>query len=171
MKPVQIIVYVTITILFSSCEDKDKLFELSSEGDLLYMAESTNVERLSADSLQLYLTPFELRILDTTITKFKNVGKIIQKPNYKLIVLLQETNAEGRAYEFLIRTYKNDWTFIDSYQIGIWNEKLKYFCYGSIGKDLKIDKKCEDDQNPDEMQIREDGKIVRRAPKQSTANP
>jgi hypothetical protein len=150
-----------IAFFVTSCKDDDKLFSVSTESELLRLVESTNIAPLTPDSLQLYLTSFELHILDTAKTRFKRVATIIEKPTFKAIVLLQTSEAAGRSYEFLIRTYTNDWTFIDSYQIGIWNEKEKYFCYGSVAKDLTIEKKCVDDELQDRLKIQDDGRIVK----------
>jgi hypothetical protein len=155
------IAMAALAFLAVGCKDDDKLFSVATETELLSLVQSTNVAPLTSDSLKLYLTSFELRILDTATTTFKRVVKIMKKQNFKVLVLLQTSEAAGRSYEFLVRTYKDDWAFIDSYQLGIWNEKEKYFCYGSVGKDLTIEKKCVDDQLQERLKIDDDGRIVK----------
>jgi hypothetical protein len=154
-KPFLLLIFMTI-----GCSDKDKLFSVSTESELLRAVQSVNGMLLESDSLPLYLTPHELRVLDSTTT-FRNVGKIHRGTKFNVVLLLQ-TIDDGRGYEFLIRTYAKDGTFIDTYELGIWDAKEKYFCYGSVAKDLTIEKKCDDDALMDQMKISEDGRIVRR---------
>lgn len=154
-----------MTVLFFSCETTDdKLFWIDEptghRNDLLFLVESTNVAQLRGDSLRLFLTKSEFETIAAPPTIYKNFGQIYKQDDFTVFVLLQEIDTIGRNYNFLIRTYDNDFKIIDDFKLGTWDEKEKQYCFGSINKDLIIKRKCEDKETADIMQITKDGKII-----------
>lgn len=138
------------------------------------MTESTNIPDIEVDSLREFLNWDEIkstRSLESTIftndtilpdpVRFKNFGEIYKTKGFKVYVLLRIGNDSlGRDYQFLIRSYSMDWEIIDTYTLAIWNESEKKFCYGSINKNLIIERKCDDSKTSDIMQITNDGRII-----------
>jgi hypothetical protein len=122
------------------------------------MTESTNVATLTADSLKLFLRVEEL--LDTVTTDFKNFGRIYKGDKFRVFVLLRSTNSGARDYVFITRTFDNNWNIIDDYELATWDEEKKKYCFGSISKDLIIERQCDDKDRADIMQITNEGKII-----------
>ena len=159
------VIITLLTILIYGCgTPADKLFWIDQStgqrNDFLFLAEDTNVEKLQSDSLKIFLTQSELDSITTPLTTYKNFGQISKQDNFKVFVILQEIDTIGRNYNFLIRTYDNEFKLIDSFKLGTWDEDKRVFCYGSINKDLIIERKCDDSETSDIMQITRDGKIV-----------
>lgn len=145
----------------------------NQKNDFLYMVESTNVLPIPVDSIRQFLSWAEIeetRMLESNIYKdtilpksviFKNYGEIYRSDKFKAFVLLRIDNElELRDYKFIIRTYSMDWKIIDSFELAIWNENAKQFCFGSINKNLIIERKCQASETSDIMQIIENGEIV-----------
>ena len=158
-----IIFLLTINIL--SCDKPtDKLFWISEQtnqsNDFLFMTESTNVEALKIDSLKLFLRADELQQLDTTTTSFKNFGRIYSGEKFQVFVLLRSINSSGRNYTFIIKTFDNDWRVIDDYELATWDDEAKKYCFGSISKNLIIERKCDKAETSDIMEITSEGKII-----------
>lgn len=122
------------------------------------MTESTNVATLTADSLKLFLRADEL--LDTATIDFKNFGQIYTGDKFRVFVLLRSVNNGTRDYVFITRTFDNDWNIIDDYELATWDEEKKKYCFGSISHDLVIERKCDDKETSDIMQITDEGKII-----------
>lgn len=176
MKHILILIFTTFIL---SCQSQsDRLFWIDkntdNQSDFLFMAESTNRPDIAADSLREFLNSDEIRstrafesniltndtILPTPV-RFKNFGEIYKSDKFKINILLRIGNDSlGRDYQFLIRSYSLDWKIIDNYTLAIWNESEKKFCYGSINKKLIIERKCDDSETSDNMQITKDGKII-----------
>lgn len=159
------LIWIPLAFLLLNCErTKDKLFWIEQatqhKNDFLFLAESTNVEKLKADSLTLFLRKDELAIYDSGTTNYKNFGQIYKGDKFKVFVLLRSIDTHGRDYTFLIRTFDNDWKLIDDFELGNWDETKKKYCIGSITKDLIIERKCDDKTTSDIMQITDEGKIV-----------
>lgn len=159
------VIFVLLTVFVFSCKTtNDKLFWVDKpsgqENDFLFLVESTNVEQLKGDSLKLFLTRSEFENIGTPPTLYKNFGQIHRQDNFTVFVLLQEIDTVGRNYHFLVRTYDNNFNIIDSFELATWNEGQKKFCYGSVSKDLIIERKCDDKGPGDIMQITKEGKIV-----------
>ena len=159
---------LTLTLLiicFLGCkETDDRLFWVSDNdgqrSDFLFMAESTNVPILKGDSLRLFLTPEEQKATATGSTTFKDFGKIYECQKFKVHVLLLSIEAVGRLYCFMIRTYDNENKIIESYELAAWDEGEKQYCFGSITKDLIIERKCNFTETSEIMQITNEGKII-----------
>jgi len=154
-----------VTVFIFGCETKnDKLFWVDKpsghENDLLFLVESTNVAQLQGDSLRLFLTQSEFENINMLPTSYKNFGQLRKEENFKVFVLLQEIDTLGGDYHFLIRTYDNNYKIIDSFELATWDEHQKKFCYGSINRDLLIERECDDKEVNDIMQITREGKIV-----------
>ena len=157
--------FVVIAASFFSCDNsKDKLFWISEpvgeKNDLLFMAESTNVTTLSGDSLKLFLSHDERKGLDTSTMQYKNIGQIYSAKKFKVFVLLKSTDSFGRDYVFLVRSYDHQWNLIDSFELAIWNEVTKKYCFGLINRNLIIERKCGEGGHSDIRQITDNGKIV-----------
>lgn len=153
-----------LTIYLPGCEKTDdKLFWINENtehrSDFLFMAESTNVERLKGDSLKLFFGD-QLKTIDTTSATFKNFGKIYQGEKFSVFILLQIIEAIGRNYVFIIHTYDRDFRIIDTFELAIWDESEKQYCFGSIDKDLIIERKCNYKKSTDIMQITSEGEII-----------
>jgi len=156
---------IPLTFFLFSCEKTtDKLFWILEDNqqtnDFLFLTESTNVETLTTDSLKLFLNDDELKVFDSTSTTFKNFGQIHQGQKFKVFILLRSIDTFGRDYTFLIRTYDKDWKLIGDFELGTWDEREKRYCFGSINKDLIIERKCKDKGTSDKMQITDEGKII-----------
>ena len=168
-----------LTLFFHSCQsESDKLFWINENtehrSDFLYMAESTNVLPISADSVRLFLNWAEIketRYLESDIftndtvlpepVTFKDFGEIYKTENFKLHVIFRDGNDTiGRDYKFILRTYSLDWKIIDSYDMAIWNRRADKYCFGSINNKLIIEKKCIGSDFREIMQITENGKII-----------
>jgi hypothetical protein len=115
---------------------------------------------LQTDSLKLFLTQSEFESIATPPTTYKNFGQISKQDNFKAFVILQEIDTVGRNYNFFIRTYDNTFKIIDSFKLGTWDENKRIFCYGSINKDLIIERKCDGKETRDIMQITKQGQII-----------
>jgi hypothetical protein len=153
------------TILVFGCRTPtDKLFWIDEptgqRNDFLFLVESTNVQKLQTDSLKLFLTQSEFERIATPPTTYKNFGQISKQGNFKAFVILQEIDTVGRNYNFFIRTYDNTFKIIDSFKLGTWDENKRFFCYGSINKDLIIERKCDGKETRDIMQITKQGQII-----------
>jgi hypothetical protein len=154
-----------LTICILGCKDSnERLFWIEDNSgqrsDFLYMAESTNVPIITGDSLKLFLKPKEINAIETYSLTFKNFGKIYEGEKFRVHVLLMEMQTIGRFYCFLIRTYDNNFKVIDDFELAAWAESEKQFCFGSINRDLVIERKCNYKTTSDVMQITEEGKIV-----------
>ena len=158
-------IFGLITVFVLGCEtERDKLFWVDKpsgqENDLLFLVESTNIESLQGDSLELFLTRSEFESIGGPPTTYKNFARIHEDDKFTAFVLLQEIDTVGRNYHFFVRTYDNTSKLIDSFELATWDEDRKKFCYGSISKDLRIERTCDGNQTNDMMQITTDGKIV-----------
>ena len=159
------LIWIPLTLLLLNCGGtENKLFWIDKaeqhENDFLFLAESTNIEKLKADSLNLFLSKDELANYDSGTTNYKNFGQIYKGDKFKVFVLLRSIDTQGRDYTFLIRTFDNDWKLIDDFELGAWDETKSKYCIGSINKNLVIEKRCEDKGISDIMQITDEGKIV-----------
>lgn len=168
-----------LTLSLLSCQsDSDKLFWINenteNRSDFLFMAESTNISPITADSVRLFLNLDEIKETkylesviypnDTTLSQspiYKDFGEIYKTDKFKLHVIFRnENNTIGREYKFTLRTYSLDWRIIDSYDLAVWNKQDNKYCFGSIDKKLIIEKHCKDFEYPEIMQITGDGKII-----------
>lgn len=171
------LIFIAFFFLIGCSQTDKKIFWISEntnqQSDFLYMVESTNVLPIPADSVKQFLNWEEIeetRMLESNIYKdtvlpspvvYKSYGEIYRSDKFKTFVLLRIDNeSELRDYKFIIRTYSLDWKIIDSFELAVWNESEKQFCFGSINKNLIITKKCKDSELSDIMQIVEDGRIV-----------
>ncbi len=159
------LILILLTICFLGCEEKsDKLFWVSDnsgqQSDFLFLAESTNVSPINGDSLKFLLTPEEVNSIARDSTTFKNYGKIYEGEKFRVHILLLSMKTVGRFYCFIIRTYDNNYKIIDDYELAAWTESEKQYCFGSINKDLIIERKCNYKDTPDIMQITDEGKII-----------
>lgn len=159
------LIWIPLTLLLLNCErTNDKLFSIDKptqhENDFLFLAESTNVENLQPDSLILFLRKDEFIAYDPVTTSYKNFGQIYKGDKFKIFVLLRSIDTDGRDYTFIVRTFDNGWKIIDDFEFGNWDEVKKKFCVGSIDKRLIIEKKCDEKETSDIMQITDEGKIV-----------
>jgi hypothetical protein len=98
--------------------------------------------------------------MDSASTTFRSFGQIYAGDNFRVFVLLQSVDSDERNYNFLIRTYGHDFRLIDDFKLATWDEKNGQYCYGAINRDLIIERKCQDEETSDIMQITKDGKIV-----------
>lgn len=168
-----------LTLSFFSCQsESEKLFWINENSehssDFLFMAESTNILPISADSVRLYLDWNEIKetrylesnifINDTVLPEpviFKDFGEIYKTDNFRLHVIFRDGNDTiGRDYKFILRTYSQDWEIIDSYDLAVWNRSENNYCYGSINNNLIIEKKCTDSDFIEIMQITDIGNII-----------
>lgn len=159
------LIWTLLTLLLLNCGGtEDKLFWIDKgeqhENDFLFLVESTNVEKLQADSLTVYLTKDELVSYNTGTTNYKNFGQIYQGAKFKVFVLLRSIDNQGRDYTFLVRTYDYKWKLIDDFELGIWDEAKNKYCIGFINRDLIIERKCDNKDTSDIMQITDEGKII-----------
>jgi hypothetical protein len=159
------LILILLTIYLVACEKaSDKLFLVTENtgqrSDLLFLAESTNVPTLKNDSLKRYFRPDELEFFIQNSITFKNYGKIHETHEFKAYVLLMKMETIGRFYAFVIQTYDNDFKQIDQFELAAWDEREKQFCYGSINKDLIIERKCNYKKDREIFQITDNGKIV-----------
>ena len=153
-----------ITCFLGCNETGDKLFWISDNdgqrSNFLFLAESTNIPILKGDSLKLFLTPEEVKSTAIDSTTFKDFGKIYDGQKFKVHILLLSMETVGRFYCFIIRTYDNEYKIIDDYELAAWTESEKQYCFGSINKDLVIERKCNYKETSDLMQITDEGKII-----------
>lgn len=159
------LILILLTVNFLSCErTTDKLFWISEttndRNDFLFLTESTNVETLKGDSLELFLQPHEFVQFDSTSASYRNFGQLYKGDKFRVFVLLRSNDTGWRDYVFLIRTFDDDWKVIDDFELGIWDEREKRFCFGSIDRDLIIERKCDNKEVPQMMQITDEGKII-----------
>jgi len=159
------LVPILLTIFLLGCrETEEKLFWVSNnvgqESDFLFLAESANVPTIKGDSLNLFLRPEEVKAITTDSISFKNYGKIYEGGKFRIHVLLTSMKTVGRFYCFLIRTYDNDFKIIDDFELATWDESEKQYCFGSINKDLVIERKCNYQASSEIMQITNEGKII-----------
>lgn len=165
MRYYRLVLLLVIVNFQMSCEKtEDKLFWISEtsnqRNDFLFMTESTNVATLMGDSLKLFLRPDEFIKIDTASTTYKNFGQIYEGDKFRVFVFLRSMDEMGRNYVFFIRTFDSDWKVVDDFELAIWNEEKKHYCYGSISANLIIERKCEGKDASEIMQITDDGKIV-----------
>jgi hypothetical protein len=163
------LILILLTVNLLSCEKrKEKLFWISGTTnksrdqlhDLLFMTESTNVEILKVDSLKLFLRAEEFAVLDSASTRFKNFGQIYEGDKFRVFVLMRSIDTYGRNYSFIIRTFDKDWKVIDDFILATWDEREKVLCFGSIDKDLIIERRCDSKETLDIMQITNEGRII-----------
>ena len=172
---------ITILLLLATtaCNSQStKLFQVDKDNKndcgFLYFVESRNVRPISADSIRFFLNWDEkasTKLLESKVypsgtnlptpTVFKNYGKLYSSKKFNAYILLKICNDSlGRDYKFIIRTYTPDWEIIDSYVLAVWNEHKKEFYFGSINKNLIIERKREKSKVTDIMQIMKNGKII-----------
>jgi len=145
------------------------------ESDFLFMAESANVPPIAPDSAALLLYPKEVvesgywnskteSLGDTVLSGpvvYKDYGEIYRSEEFTMRVLFRDGNDSlGRDYTFKLRTYSRSGHIIDSYDLAVWNEREREFCFGSINEDLMIEKRCKDVENSERMQVLFDGRFV-----------
>ena len=156
--------YTLVTFLIiltvSSCsKSDDNLFWISDNvgqnSDFLFMAESTNVQKIT-DSVTYYLTTQE--ILQAEHVVYKNFGEIYKNSDFKVNIILRIGSKSGRDYSFIVRTLKTNGGVIDSYEFAKWIEQDDTYCFGFISKDLVIDQSCGETRN--QRQISNDGHII-----------
>jgi len=164
MKFYQTLFVLIAASLFSCDNSQEKLFWISEpdgeRNDLLFMAESTNVPNLSIDSLKLFLSHDEMKGLDTSTMWYENFGQIYAAKKFKVFILLKSNDSFGRDYVFLLRSYDHQWNLIDSFELAIWNDVNNKFCFGSINRNLVIERKCSEGNHSDIHRIENDGKII-----------
>jgi len=166
-------------LLMSSCiSETEKLFWIDKnakgKSDFLFMAESTNVCPITADSIHYYLTNSEIeetRLLESNITIsdglptpkspiFKNFGELKHLNDFHLYVIFRDgMDIEGRDYQFMLRTYDKNYKIIDSYILAKWNKRNEEYCFGEINKSLEIKKKCEMNKKDESYRISKSGKF------------
>jgi hypothetical protein len=175
----RIIQTILIIMIMISCKSEtDKLFRIEKNADhgneFLNIVETRNILPIPADSMRKFLNWDEIKSThllesqiystDTVETKtvvFKNYGKIHKSENFQAYVLLRIGNDSlGRDYKFIIRTYSYDWDIIDNFDLAIWDEHNKYYCFGSINKNLIIERRCNDSEVAEIMEIIKNGKII-----------
>lgn len=159
------LIFALLTFTLLSCDKTaDKLFWISEptnqKNDFLFMTESTNVTSLKIDSLKLFLRPGEFSRFDSTSSEFKNFGQIYKGDKFRAFVLLRSISSSGRNYVFIIRTFDNNWNVVDDYELATWDEENKKFCYGSINKDMIIERKCDKSETSEIMEVTDEGKII-----------
>jgi hypothetical protein len=164
MRYSKLIAFLLVINSFGCQKKNEKLFWIdensNGRSDFLFLTESTNLKTITGDSLKLFLTEKELQNFDSTSTKLKSFGQIYKTAKFKVIVLLFDRTINERFYTFKIRTYDHSWRIVDNFELGIWDELGKKFCFGSINKDLVIERKCEKKDTSDIMQITDEGKII-----------
>ena len=174
------IIFTTLLFLaFTTCYcQTNKLFQIDQDNKMnhgfLYLVESLNIRPIPADSVRKFLNWDEIestKLLVSTIypigeklpksNVFKNYGRIYSSKKFTAYMLLNIGNDSlGRDYRFIIRTYTHGWKIIDSYILAVWNEQTKEFTFGSISKNLIIERKREKSKVPENMQITKSGKII-----------
>jgi hypothetical protein len=171
------IVFMILTI--TSCRSQtNKLFLIEkntgTENDFSLLVEKKNALMIPADSIQVYLKGdeiFSTKLLESQTypanvvlekpVVFRNYGKIYESKKFKAYILLRTwDNIYSKDYKFIIRTYSTDWEIIDSFDLAIWNEKEKNICIGSINRKLIIERKCDNSESSDILQITKDGNII-----------
>lgn len=173
-------IFTTLLIfVFSTVNcQTNKLFQVDKDNKqnhgFLNLVEAQKVRPIPADSVRLFLNWSEIestKLLESKVypsgsklptpTIFKNYGKLYSSKKFKVYILLNLGNDSlGRDYKFIIRTYTHDWKIIDSYVLAVWKEHTKEFTFGSISKNLIIERKREKSKVPDIMQITKNGKII-----------
>lgn len=173
------IITTLMLLVMTACNSQStKLFQVDKDNKndcgFLYFVESRNVRPISADSIRFFLNWDEkasTKLLESKVypsgtnlptpTVFKNYGKLYSSKKFNAYILLKICNDSlGRDYKFIIRTYTPDWEIIDSYVLAVWNEHKKEFYFGSINKNLIIERKREKSKVTDIMQIMKNGKII-----------
>lgn len=144
------------------------------KSDFLYMAESTNVLPIPADSLRYYLTNSEIKeiqlsesnittsneLTTSNIPIFKNFGKLTHQNEFRLHVLFRDgMDTKGRDYQFILRTYDKNYKIIDSYILAKWNKRNDEYCFGEINKSLILKKKCEKNNKDEIYRISKSGEF------------
>ena len=165
-----------IFLIFVSCSSPtDKLFWIDSDtnhkNDFLNMVESTNVNPISSDSIKYFLTKSEIKEISkldsiynfdkSTQSKapiFKNFGKLHQSSKFQLHVLLRDDRkVKKRDYQFILRTYDNNFKIIDSFILADWDEENEHYCFGEINKSLTITKQCDKNNKIQRFHISKSG--------------
>ncbi len=133
------------------------------------MAESTNIESIELNDLSKLLTNDEILesgfylTLDTTFTPtpiFKDFGELLQTEKYNLRIIFRNGNdTSGRDYKFILRTYNEDFTIIDSYVLSSWIRRDNEYCFGQIDKNLRIEKTCSEGGKVEKYRLAESGKF------------
>jgi hypothetical protein len=149
----------------ASCKKaNDKLFWVTQNSgqtsDFLFLAESTNIPTLKDDSLKLFFSQEEIKAISENSISCKNFGKIYDGPKFKAYVLLMIMKTVGRDYVFVIQTCDSNFKKIDKFELAYWDEMEKQYCFGSINKDLIIERACNFQKESETMQIASDGKII-----------
>lgn len=173
------LVGLILIIFLVSCDSPlEKIFWINEntkdQNDFLYMAESTSVKEIESDSLKFFLDLNEVlstRILESSIFSndtifpptpiFKNYGEIYKSDDFKLKIIFRDgRDTLGRDYKFILRTYQNNWKIIDSYELAIWVERDENYCFGSISKNLVIEKYCSDRDLIEKYEINSNGRFI-----------
>ncbi len=148
-------------MILSCCNNSENiLYKISQptehRNDILFMAESTSVPKISRDSLLYFITDEELFAAEKFT--YKNFGKIYENEKFRVNVILKRGSAPGRDFEFYFRTYSIDSKIIDSYEFASWVESEKKYCHGSINEELTILIDCNGEK--DVRQISNNGRII-----------
>lgn len=149
-------------LIMLSCNPfADKIFWISApdnqRNDFLFMAESTNVLPIPSDSLSYFLTDTEIFSAEKVV--YKNYGEVYKNDSFKVNILFRIGAKFGRDYQFIIRTYSNDFKVIDSYELASWVESNESYCFGSLSKDLIIEKECYNELEEEIARIKSNGEI------------
>lgn len=158
-------ILILLAMFLPGCvKSSDKLFWITEnsgqKSDFLFLAESGNLPMIGSDSLELFFSRDELNRFEKDSIVFRNYGKIYEGEKFKAYILLMSMETTGRFYTFVIRTYDNEFKLIDIFELATWAESKSQYCFGSINKDLTIERQCNYKGAPDTMQIMENGEII-----------
>lgn len=122
------------------CKQDYDLFFINDRNDFLFMVESTNVLPLSQDSISYYLGSNN-KIEAGHV--YKNFGVIEKNGFYTAnVFLINDTLSTKRNFEFILITYNERHSVINSYGFAALNDNINKLCVGSINSFLTISTSC-----------------------------
>ena len=130
-------------IAIASCSNNKPLFEvtvLDSEGSKVQFVPNMPFEIIKDSSYYFYSKEDYLKVMSADISKGNQIYK---SDKFEMRVILRNyTKLDGNTFEFILRTFSNDFKIIDSYIMASTTKNLN--CDGVINGNLEITTTCAD---------------------------
>jgi hypothetical protein len=129
------------------------LFGVRDHDEMITYTMSANCEMIR-DSL-FYLLESKEADSYSDSTYFRDFGEIYKDSVFSVRILLHDDNCD---YTFIVRTFSNKYNIISSYDLAEWKYADTY-CLGSIDDNLRILKKCKNQEKEQFVIILQNGVI------------
>ncbi|WP_194851038.1 hypothetical protein [Nonlabens antarcticus] len=126
-----------------SCADNDPLFKVDiikkNEEKVVQFVPNMPFEIIQDSAYQYFTNEDYKKVLVASISKGKQIYK---SDKFQIRVILRTySNADGKSYEFVLRSFSKDFKIIDSYIMASNTNDID--CTGILNDDLRIETICD----------------------------